>query len=60
MALLNVGQIAEKLGFSESWVRKMVDADAIPHIRLGGGLRFDEAAIDDWVGANTHGPKGEK
>lgn len=52
MALLKVKDVAEMLGFSESWVRKMVEAQEIPHIRLGG-LRFDEDAINKWVAAKA-------
>lgn len=60
MALLTVPQVAEMLGFSESWVRKMVDSGQIPHVRLGGGLRFREDDINTWVDSNAHGPQSRE
>jgi excisionase family DNA binding protein len=50
--LLNVREIAAYLGVTPGTIYKMtsVNADpAIPHIKLGGAVRFDRADIDTWL-----------
>lgn len=41
---------------SERWVRSLVDADRIPHYKLGGKLLFDLDEIDDFVRKTRSGP----
>lgn len=57
-ALLTVRQVAKYLGLSESWVRNMVDANKIPHARLGRSIRFRQEDIDNWIDSNLAGPSG--
>lgn len=35
--------------FSERQIRQFVHDGAIPHARIGGRLRFDRLALDEWL-----------
>lgn len=50
--LLAVPQVAELLGVSESWVRIRTKAGDIPHVRLGGNIRYRITDIEDYVSSN--------
>ena len=39
--LLSIIEAAEWLGLSQSYLYKLVEADADPHIRFGRAIRFD-------------------
>jgi excisionase family DNA binding protein len=47
--LVDAKAVAELLGVPVSWVREQTRAGAIPHVRLGRYVRFDEAAVRAWV-----------
>lgn len=47
--LLNTKQVADYLGYSDSYVRQLVCARKIPYIKLGRSVRFDESDIQAWV-----------
>ena len=48
--LLTAAQVAEKLGYTEQWVRRLVSRGEIPHLHLPtGGLRFLHHEIAQWV-----------
>ena len=47
--LLNIAEVSKILGLSESWVRQRVASNDIPHIRLGGGIRFLENDLTEWI-----------
>jgi excisionase family DNA binding protein len=47
--LLSVDEAAQLLGVSQSFVYKLAESKAIPHIRLGRALRFDMRQIDTWL-----------
>jgi len=51
MELLTIKEVARKLGVSENWVYShlRLRKPFIPHIRLGGHIRFREVDIDKWV-----------
>ena len=48
--LLNPVQLAEALGVRPgtvySWISRRVD---IPHVKIGGTVRFREKAVNDWL-----------
>jgi excisionase family DNA binding protein len=48
--LLDVAEIAERLGVSKSLIYKMVDTKEIPHYRIGNAIRFDIDEIEKWAG----------
>ena len=47
--LLRAGEVAERLGVPESWVRESARSGAIPHVRLGRYIRFDLADVERWL-----------
>jgi excisionase family DNA binding protein len=47
--LLDAAAIAELLGVPTSWVRESTRAGAVPHVRLGRYVRYDRAAVLEWV-----------
>jgi excisionase family DNA binding protein len=51
MGLMTIKEIAKKLGVSENWVYSHLRGrkPLVPHIRLGGHIRFREADIDKWI-----------
>jgi excisionase family DNA binding protein len=53
--LLSLRETAERLGMSESWVRKAVATDRlpVPVVRLGGRLKVGARALDEWVAQAT-------
>lgn len=48
-ALLTVKQLAPLIKKSTSWIYKQVAAKRIPHIHVGAGVRFDRAAVAQWL-----------
>jgi len=47
--LLRVGDLAEQLGVSERFIRRLVHERRIPFLKIGKFIRFDPTAIDDWI-----------
>lgn len=65
--LLEAKEVAELLSVPETWVREQTrrpDGEAIPHLRLGRYVRFDQAAVLGWLETQRagqwrkHQPKG--
>jgi excisionase family DNA binding protein len=48
-ALLSVPQLAALLGVSIAWVHDRHRALRIPSVRIGGLLRFERAAVLEWL-----------
>lgn len=59
--LLTAAEVAEWLGISKGWVH---DHSArgkqpqLPYVRLGGQIRFEEAAIEEWIARNRQNARG--
>lgn len=54
--LLKPKQVMEKLQVGESWLSRKARAGIIPHIRIGGTIRFREGDLNKWI--NDHSVKG--
>lgn len=54
---LTVPQVAVWLGLTEKAVRGLVQRDAIPHRKVGKGLRFDRAEVEAWSRPTVVHPK---
>ncbi len=50
--VVDIETIATMLGVSVKTIRRLVDADAIPHMRVGRQLRF---VVDDVIASMNHG-----
>ena len=49
--LLTVEELSDKLKVGKSTVYRWVHYDFIPHIKLGGAVRFDERSVRKWLRA---------
>lgn len=47
--MLGIPQLAERLGTSERFVRRLVCERRIPFHKVGKYVRFDQDDVDDWV-----------
>jgi len=56
--LLNIAEAGEWLGLSESFLYKLVEADAIPHIRFGRVIRFDVKLLEEWIKEDSDEEQG--
>lgn len=66
MSLLKPNDVAAQLGCSTSTIRRLVNANAIGHIRLDGTgaaapqIRFRQAHVDDYLAQHEHVPTPEQ
>ena len=47
--LLSIDELAETLGVTRRHVRRLVDERRVPFLKVGKFVRFDPAAISDWL-----------
>lgn len=48
-ALMNIDQVAERLGVSVRHMRRLVAERRIPFVKWGHLLRFDPEDVDRWI-----------
>ena len=48
-ALLDIAALAERLGVTERFVRRLVDERRIPFLKIGRFIRFDPADVTAWI-----------
>jgi excisionase family DNA binding protein len=48
-ALMNIEQVAERLGVSVRHMRRLVAEHRIPFVKWGHLLRFDPEEVDRWI-----------
>ena len=48
-ALMNIDQVAERLGVSVRHMRRLVAERRIPFVKWGHLLRFDPEDVDQWI-----------
>lgn len=49
LQLLDVNQIADRLGVTPRFIRRLVEERRIPFCKLGKFVRFDAAEVAAWV-----------
>ncbi|MCA2224785.1 helix-turn-helix domain-containing protein [Nonomuraea aurantiaca] len=54
--LLSVAQVAERLGTSERFPRRLIEERRITFVRLGRKVRFPESALNDFIAAGLVHP----
>jgi len=47
--LLTVRETAQRLHVSEKTVRRLIAAELVPALRVGGSIRVDEQELEDWL-----------
>lgn len=48
-ALIDVPAIADRLGVTQRFVRRLTTEDRAPFLKIGKFVRFDPREIDQWV-----------
>lgn len=51
---LNVKELAVLLGYDEGTIYHWVSTGYIPYVKLGGGIRFNQNQVLQWIQARTH------
>lgn len=57
---LTIEQAAHLLNVKESWLRSRVFHKDIPYLKFGRHVRFDAAALQEWISCSKSGYQGEK
>ncbi|MBT3275165.1 MAG: helix-turn-helix domain-containing protein [Spirochaetales bacterium] len=53
MKLLTVAEIADEMSVSPKLIYRLTKQNEIPHIRIASTIRFDPAAISEWLRAQS-------
>jgi excisionase family DNA binding protein len=59
MALRTIAEIAEKTRLARSTLYKMTAQRAIPFVKLGARVLFEDSAVDAWLAAHRMPPISE-
>ena len=54
-ALIDVPALAERLGVTQRFIRRLTVEDRVPFLKIGKFVRFDPVEIDRWVDAQREG-----
>ena len=54
--LLDYQEVADWLHTSVRHLRRLVDENRIPYLKVGHYIRFDQVKIRQWLEDNNHGP----
>ncbi len=54
--LLDYQEVADWLHTSVRHLRRLVDENRIPYLKVGHYIRFDQGKIRQWLEDNNHGP----
>jgi excisionase family DNA binding protein len=46
---LTVAAVAERLSLSEKTVRRLIGAELLPALRIGGSIRVDPDELEEWL-----------
>lgn len=57
--LLDYEDVADWLHTSVRHLRRLVDEDRIPYLKVGHYIRFDQRVVSQWLEDNQHGPRNE-
>jgi len=49
VGLLNVAEVATRLGATDRFVRRLVAERRIPYVKVGKFVRFDPAEVEAWI-----------
>jgi excisionase family DNA binding protein len=49
LRLIAVPALAERLGVTERFIRRLVAEDRVPFLKIGKFVRFDPREIEEWV-----------
>lgn len=49
MNLLNVAEVALRLGLCEKQIRRLIDSGQLAHVRIGKSIRVSQSDLDDFI-----------
>lgn len=52
--LLDVAQVARMLAVKPGWVYRRALYGEIPHLKIGGRVRFDPRELEAWIDLHRH------
>ena len=52
--LIDVAALAELLGVTQRFVRRLIAEDRVPFLKIGKFVRFDPREIDQWINDTRH------
>ena len=58
-SLMDVLEAARYLKIGRNKLYEMAKAQMLPHLHVGASLRFDRAALDEWIRREMRMPSGE-
>jgi excisionase family DNA binding protein len=59
-SLMDVLEAARYLNIGRSKLYEMAKAQMLPYLRVGTSLRFDRAALDEWIRREMRIPSGDR
>lgn len=59
MGLESIKELADRTGWPQSRIRKLVDNRELRHVRIGGGIFIPDGAIEEFIKNNTVAPNIE-
>lgn len=59
MAMLTVPEVAERLGTSQRFVRRLIAERRIPYTKLGRHVRIEDTDVDAFIAAGRVEPVAE-
>lgn len=54
--LLTVSDVATRLNVRTSWVYAKVEANELPHVKVGRFVRFESASLESYIQRQRQGP----
>ena len=52
---MTIPQVADRLNVSEKTVRRLIVADMLPALRVGGSIRLDRSELEEWLYGGSGG-----
>ena len=52
-SLMDIPTLAQRLGVTERFIRRLVTERRIPFYKIGRFIRFDPEVIDDWLASRA-------
>jgi excisionase family DNA binding protein len=54
--LLTVADVANRLSVKPSWVYAKVEANELPHVKVGRFVRFETSSLESYIERQRQGP----
>jgi len=53
--LIDVPTLAQRLGVTQRFIRRLTSEDRVPFLKIGKFVRFDPLEIDQWIAGQRSG-----